>query len=234
MLLTPLVLVCGAAASFAPSTPRRLAAQAPGASWRTPIPPRANFPSYEAVSPVFGIERDDYQVNVGRAIDHLRDDYPKLLRVEPHLSIYAETIVLKASGKQQLEGIDQYERSFALLRFLRNATLAKDEVTYRLNVEDSTIRVRWNAKLWIRDPLAAVPGAPPVVFVDGLSVYELNTTGFIRSHALENVEVTPPAVKVAFDWAWPLARMPSPIPVPVVPTSHLHAMSRPARPRWST
>ena len=46
-----------------------------------------------------------------------------------------------------------------VLRFMRNTTMVKDEIGVRLVVQDDTIRVRWNAKLTMRDPFSALPGA---------------------------------------------------------------------------
>lgn len=206
-----------ASAAFSGVSPKRLdASSAPTKAPRSTLPPKATFPKYRDVSPTHGIEKTEYQVNVGRAIDRLRGDYPQMLREEPDFSIFSPNILLKASNRQ-IEGISQYERAFYALRLLRNSTMTKDEVTFRMVTSGDTIRVRWNAKLWVRDPRMAFPGIfgdeAPVIVVDGVSVYEVNATGFIHTHRLENVEITPTGVKAALDgllFAWPRAEVASP------------------------
>ena len=109
---------------------------------------------------------------------------------------------------------------------MRNTTMVHDEIGVRTVVSDGTIRVRWHAKLTMNDPFGALPGMTtrdetgrPVVFVDGVSEYELNDRGFIFSHRLEDVEVTPPELQPAVDlalFAWPGGL--SPAPVAAVPS----------------
>lgn len=185
----------------------------------------ASFPALK-IKDIYGIEQNDYQVNMGRCIDTLKADYPLLLREEPRLSIYSENILLKdASSAYTLEGKAQYQRLFTAMRFLRNSTVAKDEITYRLLVNDNEIRVRWHAKLWIHDPRTALPGIfapdePPVVIVDGVSVYEVNAKGYIHQHTLDDVVITPSTVQESFNrllsFAWPRATS-SAVPVPASP-----------------
>ena len=64
----------------------------------------------------------EYQLNLGRAIDTLRVDHPRLFTHPPDLSIFTEGVTLQhdASGNR-LRGIAQYERVFGMLRFLRRA-----------------------------------------------------------------------------------------------------------------
>ena len=113
-----------------------------------------------------------------------------------------------------------------MLRAIRVNALVHDEVGARIIVrDDGTIRVRWNAKLTMRDPFAALPGMStrdeagrPVVHVDGVSVYALNATGFIYRHTLEDVTVTPPELMGAVDplayiFAWPAGGSTPPVAV---------------------
>lgn len=109
------------------------------------------------------------------------------------------------------------------LRFLRNTTMVHDEVGARLVVSDGKIRVRWNAKLTMNAPFGALPGLArdeagrPLVYVDGVSVYEVNSKGNIFKHELQDIVVTPPSMQGAVDLAligWPGAF--SPVAVPAV------------------
>ena len=71
------------------------------------------------------------------------------------------------------------------------------------------IRVRWNAKLWMRDPATGlntmVTGEPALVHIDGVSIYDLDKDGLIYRHRLENIVFTgqEPALPVQLAFAWP-------------------------------
>ena len=196
-------------------------------------PVSAAFPPLK-INKVFGTPVDEFTVNFGRTIDQLNADYPSLLRDEPELSIFDDAVVVKGrylrgdaldETRVLLEGIDQYSRMLTVMRFLSNATLTHDEITYRTLVDpnEHEIRMRWRAKLWIKDPRTALPGIfapdePPVVFIEGLSIYCVNSEGFVRTHTLDDVVITPSAVQEAFDrllaFAWPRARQGTPLPAP--------------------
>lgn len=106
-----------------------------------------------------------------------------------------------------------------MLRFLRSTMMSAAEVTYRLVVQNDTIRVRWCAKLWMRDPLAVVvlPGkskdAGALVQLDGVSIYELNADGLIRLHRLDDIALTGPnqeaVANLGFAWPHPELAVPT-------------------------
>ena len=226
-----LILSCGAVpaiAYFAPGhvPPLRQSLDATAvAPPRQPLEAAAvdppQFPALN-INKAFGLE-NEYQLNLGKAIDTLRRDYPEMLRREPDFSIYTEAISLAASdGKNTLEGLARYTQVFDALRFIRNTTMVHDEVGMRLVVSDGTIRVRWHAKLTMNALFTALPtlsrdeSGRPVVFVDGVSVYDVNTTGYVYQHVFEDVVVTPPELQGAVDlalFAWPGGLSP-PMPVP--------------------
>jgi hypothetical protein len=72
----------------------------------------------------------------------------------------------------------------------------------------SQIRVRWSAKLWMRDPALGLTkmanGEPAVVHLDGVSNYHLDAEGKIYKHVIENIimrgseEAQP--VQLALSW----------------------------------
>ena len=182
----------------------------------------AKFPPLQ-IKAAYGIE-NEYQLNLGKSIDSLRRDYPRMLRAPPDFSIFTDNILLKgAASKHRLEGIEAYTRVFDALRFIRNTTMVHDEVGARIVVSDGKIRVRWNAKLTMTAPFAALPGLArdeegrPIVYVDGVSVYDVNSKGYLSKHQLENIVVTPPELQGAVDLAlfWP-GRFNPRIPVPAV------------------
>jgi len=199
--------------------PRRAA---PRSERTSCIAGQERFPSLK-FKQAFGIE-NEYQLNLGKSIDTLRRDYPHLLHTEPDFSIYTDKIHLSSSSsKHSIEGIKEYQRVFDVLRFLRNSTMVHEELGARLVVSDSTIRVRWNAQLTMRAPFAALPGLArddsgrPIVYVDGVSEYEIDTKGFVYKHVLNDVVVTPPELQGAVNlalFAWPGGFSPQAAPQP--------------------
>jgi len=139
----------------------------------------------------------------------LRNDYPLLFSHKPELSIFREDVGLyDHSGKRIAGSIKQYERIFDALRFLRRTTMQDAQVTYRLIVDDDKIRIRWSAKLWMRDPalglIKLANGEPALIHIDGISIYQLDSNGKISSHWLENIIMRgKEEAQLAFAWSMP-------------------------------
>lgn len=136
----------------------------------------------------------EFQLNLGRVIDTLRVDHPRFFSHRPDFSIFSDNVVLcDPSGEQRLSGKDAYARMFDALRFIRRGAMQDATLTHRLVVSDRTIRVRWHAKLWMRDPATGfntlANGEAAVVQLDGISVYELDDDALVRVHRLENIVV---------------------------------------------
>eukprot|EP00308_Calcidiscus_leptoporus_P016959 CAMPEP_0119403912 /NCGR_PEP_ID=MMETSP1334-20130426/143626_1 /TAXON_ID=127549 /ORGANISM="Calcidiscus leptoporus, Strain RCC1130" /LENGTH=380 /DNA_ID=CAMNT_0007427863 /DNA_START=437 /DNA_END=1579 /DNA_ORIENTATION=- len=152
----------------------------------------------------------EFELNQGRAIDALRFDYPRLFDAKPDLSIFRPDVTLHdVSGGMRLQGVRQYERLFDALRFLRRTSMSDAELTYHIYVHGSNIRMRWSAKLLLRDPAF---GIQRLDIVDGVSLYELDDKGMVRTHKLENVvlrgkEQSRPLSLVN---AWPLSAVGTP------------------------
>jgi len=169
----------------------------------------ATFPKF-SVQKAHGVE-SAYQLALGTAIDTLRRDYPGLLTEEPDFSIFTEDVALFDPSGKRLQSIGQYEQVFRALRLLRKTTMVHSEVTYRLTVADSMIRVRWVAKLWMR-PMVVVPGyksEPPRLQLDGISEYELNDEGAIKLHRLSDIALTDEgaAVSAPLSFVWPVPEL---------------------------
>jgi len=127
----------------------------------------------------------EFELNQGRVIDTLRYDYPRLFVDKPDLSIFREDVELRdESGGVRLRGKRAYSKVFDMLRFLRRTGMSDAEVTYHIFVNDATIRMRWSAKLKLRDPAF---GMQRLDILDGVSVYELDSDGLVRSHTLEYI-----------------------------------------------
>jgi hypothetical protein len=156
----------------------------------------------------------EYQLNLGKAIDTLRVDHPRLFTHAPDLSIFTPDVQLHDTTGVRLRGKAQYERVFGMLRFIKRAALQHVELTHRMVVHEQTIRMRWTSKVWLRDPNLDMMGMGQIrakqVYLDGVSVYSLNDRGFIYSHRLENVVLrnSGQTANVNFVFAWPGAQVP--------------------------
>ena len=137
----------------------------------------------------------EYQLNLGTLIDSLRSDYP-LLFVEPQdLSLFDDAVELHGPSGQRLSGIGPYTAVLRVLRFSRRVAMDDAELTHRITVDGRSVRVRWSAKLWIKDPtlgLTSFQQEPVLVNVDGVSRYDLDGKGFVYLHALENIVMSGP------------------------------------------
>lgn len=183
---------------------RSLAAPAP-IQWPSTGPPVPGSPRGPS----------EFELNLGRVIDVLRTDYPNFFTQEPDLSIYTDDIAVHDPSGERLHGRKQYRSVFQMMRFLRRTTMQDAEITYRLVVTDRTIRVRWSAKMWMRDPALGinhVNGQPALVHLDGVSSYDLNDEGLVKAHRLDNIELSgrdrKQMVNLQFAWPTPAMAMP--------------------------
>lgn len=167
--------------------------------------------------PVPGAPRgpSEFELNLGRVVDVLRTDYPNFFTQEPDMSIYTDDIELHDPSGMRLHGRKQYRSVFQMLRFLRRTTMQDAELTYRLVVTERTVRVRWSAKMWMRDPATGVNhlnGGPALVHLDGVSIYDLNDEGLVKAHRLDNIVLSgrehQQIVNLQFAWPSPGIAMP--------------------------
>jgi len=151
----------------------------------------------------------EFTLNQGRAIDTLRYDYPRLFSSKPDLTIFSDNVQLHDPSGKRLQGLGKYEKVFDMLRLLRRTTMQDAEITYRLVTHDDEIRVRWSAKMYLRDPAF---GLTTLNIIDGVSVYELDTKGKIQTHRLENIVMSDQNERapVSLGFLWPTPQMATP------------------------
>lgn len=97
-----------------------------------------------------------------------------------------------------LRGIRAYTQLFNALRLTRRTAVADADLSLVLSVPaETTIRVRWHARLWLRMPLPSlvgVRGGAEPLLVDGVSIYELDADA--RLHG-QTPQSRPPKLKGA-------------------------------------
>jgi len=133
-------------------------------------------------------ERQNFQVNLGKAMDTLRKDLPYILKETPDYSIYHEDITVVDPSGVQLTGVENYKSSIKFLQQFVNFWFQPERngLQYRLvyDFARSSIRVSWHAVLVPKMNL----GKP--LHVDGISMYRLETdSGKIIEHKMENLSI---------------------------------------------
>jgi hypothetical protein len=133
-------------------------------------------------------EQRELQLNVGKAMDVLRKDYPYFLKRAPDYSIYHDSISLKASdGDVQLSKLSSYKKAFGITRTMLGLLYDADRsVLQSRMVYDSTrtqIRVSFNAMLVPK--LTSLGGR--TVHVDGISIYNLDLSPTMKEDERGNM-----------------------------------------------
>ena len=158
-------------------------------------------------APTWGTSRlpnspSEYDLNVGKLVDMLRRDTPTMLVAEPDLSLFTEQVEFGAFGTS-VRGIEQYRKALSSLRWANKVAVDNSEIGVRLVLSGGTIRVRWNARLWMK-ALGRSTTEPTVI--DGISIYELDAKGRVRAHRVENVAThggqLSPALSSGLTGAW--------------------------------
>lgn len=135
-------------------------------------------------------ERREFEINLGRAMDTLRKDYPHMLYRAPEFSIYHEEIRVVDPSGVQLSGLNSYKQSF---RFAQSVVgvfydMEKSMVNHRMIYDwaRGCIRISWNAMIVPK----VVGNRRNALYVDGVSMYKLDpASGKIVEHKIENIIV---------------------------------------------
>merc|ERR1712157_282163 len=79
-------------------------------------------------------ERREYELNVGKALDTLKSDYPKIFQSCPDFSIYHPSLEVKDPSGVTLHGINNYKNFFRVLRAIVSFIYCADKssITFRL------------------------------------------------------------------------------------------------------
>eukprot|EP00557_Chaetoceros_sp_GSL56_P002197 CAMPEP_0176500782 /NCGR_PEP_ID=MMETSP0200_2-20121128/13781_1 /TAXON_ID=947934 /ORGANISM="Chaetoceros sp., Strain GSL56" /LENGTH=356 /DNA_ID=CAMNT_0017899565 /DNA_START=567 /DNA_END=1634 /DNA_ORIENTATION=- len=129
----------------------------------------------------------EFELQLGRALDTLRNDYPYLLVKSPVYEIYSPDIQVVDPSGVTLHSLQSYKNSFYFLHMVVKLFYCpeKSGLTFRLAYDCArkNIRVSWNAELVPR-----IGGNRNKLYIDGISVYELDRqTGLINQHRVERL-----------------------------------------------
>ena len=133
-------------------------------------------------------ERREFEINLGRAMDTLRKDYPHLLYRAPEFSIYHDDINVVDPSGVQLTGLNSYKQSFRFAQSIVGLFYDKDKsyIKHRMVYDwaRGSIRMSWNAVIVPK----VVGNRRNALYLDGVSMYKLDTeSGKIIEHKIENV-----------------------------------------------
>lgn len=150
---------------------------------KTPPPPQSN-------------RSPDFHANVGSVIDTLRADYPTMLTDPPDLSMFRDDLILSDSNGNQLSGKDAYRTVLFLLRaharlFLTGACIHIVSMFYCDEDSRPAIHVRWLMRATPR-----VWASPTSIIIDGISLYYLDSHGYVAAHTFETRIRNGPAVEI--------------------------------------
>lgn len=133
----------------------------------------------------------DYYANVGDAIRTLREDLPQLFYKDLNYDIYREDIVFR-DPRLTFQGMKNYKLIFWSLRFHGKLFFSKlyVDILRVWQPEDNSIKIRWR-----------ITGIPRVWWktegnLDGISIYKLDSDGKIFEHAVTDVQLRDPPIRL--------------------------------------
>jgi len=133
-------------------------------------------------------EENEFNMNVGKAIDTLRNDYPKIFQSCPDFSIYHDNLEVIDPSGVKLNGLANYKNFFRVLRAIISIFYNHEEsgLTFRIMFDQvrKSIRLSWNAVLV---PKGIIGGYRNMMHLDGISVYDFDNTGVIIQHRVEHL-----------------------------------------------
>jgi len=142
---------------------------------------------------------NNFTINLGRALDHLRVDVPLLFDREPDLSIYTEDVRLRDEARVYASGKFMYQMVYFSLR-LAKVFMPMPPLVEVLNIRWCPARQCIEVRFQIR-----VDTLSDSLYFDAVSVYRVNAKGLIYEHLIEKSTC-----------ASPLPSLPSLLPPPGV------------------
>ena len=127
----------------------------------------------------------EFELNLGRAIDTLKSDYPTLLTKNPSWNIYHSDLEVIDPTGVSLHGLENYKMAFSFIHGVvkwfyceEKSSLTSVRVAY--DWARKCIRVSWNVELV---PKMIYGGIKRTLHVDGISEYYLDReSGLITEH----------------------------------------------------
>lgn len=142
-------------------------------------------------------EQREFEINLGRAVDTLKQDYPKLLTNDPSWNIYHSDLEVIDPTGVSLHGLSNYKRAFSFIHAMVYMFYCEEKsgLTFRSTYDwaRKAIRISWNVELV---PKMIMGGTRNTLHVDGISEYYLDrTSGLITEHRVSHLLINDQAVR---------------------------------------
>eukprot|EP00526_Cylindrotheca_closterium_P012732 CAMPEP_0113625460 /NCGR_PEP_ID=MMETSP0017_2-20120614/13154_1 /TAXON_ID=2856 /ORGANISM="Cylindrotheca closterium" /LENGTH=447 /DNA_ID=CAMNT_0000535581 /DNA_START=169 /DNA_END=1512 /DNA_ORIENTATION=- /assembly_acc=CAM_ASM_000147 len=156
----------------------------------TPSSSGSNIPPGSPLAMIC-LDQQEFELEVGHAMDVLRTDYPMILTTKPDFSIYDQDLELIDPSGVQLHGVKNYKAAFRLLHAVVGIFYSPDQSILKnrmcFDKARQNIRIHWNAEVI---PKAIFGGQKSTLHVDGISVYEISrVSGNITQHRIERLVI---------------------------------------------
>jgi hypothetical protein len=140
----------------------------------------------------------EFEINLGKAVDTLKKDYPNLLTKNPNWEIYHDELdVIDPSGVS-LHGLNSYKKAFFFIHGVVKMFYCSEKsglTSIRLGYDwaRKCIRVSWNVELV---PKMIYSGTRNMLHVDGISEYYFDrSTGLITEHKVSHLLINDQTVR---------------------------------------
>ncbi|KAL7535217.1 hypothetical protein ACHAXR_006349 [Thalassiosira sp. AJA248-18] len=139
----------------------------------------------------------EFEINLGRAVDTLKSDYPKLLTENPSWNIYHPDLEVIDPTGVSLHGLDNYKMAFGFIHgvvkwFYCEEKSGLTSIRVGYDWARKCIRVSWNVELI---PRMIYGGTRRTLHVDGISEYYLDReSGLITEHKVSHLIINDQAI----------------------------------------
>jgi len=172
-------------------------------------------------------ERHEFELALGKCLDTLRQDYPKILINNPDFSIYHEKLETIDPSGVKLHGLKNYKQAWNFVHAIINVFYCPERsgLTFKMvyDMARNNIRVSWNAEIV---PKAIFGGTKTTLHVDGISVYEISQLeGKITQHRVERLVINDTPVQAEKGLWYALMHDvidPEVVPIPNVYNTNTH------------
>jgi len=178
-------------------------------------------------------QQREFEINLGRAVDTLKRDYPKLLTRDPSWNIYHSDLEVIDPTGVSLHGLSNYKRAFSFIHAVVYMFYCEEKslLTFRSTYDwaRKCIRISWNVELV---PKMIMGGTRNTLHVDGISEYYLDrTSGLITEHKVSHLLINDQAVRPENGVFYALAEM-SPVNPDGVPVFFGAELDGPNKVTW--
>mmetsp|Transcript_37626 Transcript_37626/g.78820 ORF Transcript_37626/g.78820 Transcript_37626/m.78820 type:complete len:480 (-) Transcript_37626:385-1824(-) len=140
----------------------------------------------------------EFEINLGRAVDTLKNDYPNLLSKDPTWEIYHSDLEVIDPTGVSLHGLDNYKMAFGFIHgvvkwFYCEEKSGLTSIRVGYDWARKCIRVSWNVELV---PRMIYGGTRNILHVDGISEYYLDReSGLITEHKVSHLLINDQPVR---------------------------------------